>query len=196
MNSPRNTSKDDPMMILMDAMIMGTSGAIERQEARGQRELVNSEVLPTKMRPPEFRTAIEEAGGKVLDAVKGDDLFTNVTLPAGWKKESTDHSMWSKLVDEKGRERASIFYKAAFYDRDAFLNGNTRFGIGRDYDRKDEGGRELYYVTDGGVRQSQEFAGARKSRENGWRSEGAELADAWLTEHYPDWRNPGAYWDA
>jgi hypothetical protein len=28
--------------------------------------------------------------------------------------------MWSSIVDDKGKEMVSIFYKAAFYDRDAF----------------------------------------------------------------------------
>ena len=75
-----------------------------------------------------------------------DDLFVEVTLPAGWKKEATDHSMWSKLVDDKGRERASIFYKAAFYDRDAHINITQRFhcmtqpvgGYGQDTPRTHE----------------------------------------------------------
>jgi hypothetical protein len=44
-----------------------------------------------------------------------------VSLPPGWKVVPTDHSMWSDLVDAKGEKRASIFYKAAFYDRDAFI---------------------------------------------------------------------------
>ena len=29
--------------------------------------------------------------------------------------------MWSDLLDDKGVKRGSIFYKAAFYDRSAFL---------------------------------------------------------------------------
>ena len=45
-----------------------------------------------------------------------------VKLPAGWKKQATDHSMWSKLLDESGAVVASIFYKAAFYDRIAEMN--------------------------------------------------------------------------
>jgi len=53
---------------------------------------------------------------------KVDDLFTSVTLPEGWHKEATEHAMWSKLIDDQGRERASIFYKAAFYDRSAFMS--------------------------------------------------------------------------
>jgi hypothetical protein len=35
---------------------------------------------------------------------------------------NSDHAMWSYLVDELGRERVSIFYKAAFYDRSAHMS--------------------------------------------------------------------------
>ena len=68
-----------------------------------------------------------------------DDLFMEVELPTGWSLKRTDHSMWSNLIDNKGRERASIFYKAAFYDRDAFINFNRRFHISsekHDYDEE------------------------------------------------------------
>jgi predicted secreted protein len=29
--------------------------------------------------------------------------------------------MWSYIVDDEGTQRVAIFYKAAFYDRDAFM---------------------------------------------------------------------------
>jgi hypothetical protein len=61
----------------------------------------------------------------------------SVKLPEGWHIKATDHSMWSNLVDDKGRNRASIFYKAAFYDREAFLSFNRRFSMSyiiADYD--------------------------------------------------------------
>lgn len=116
--SVRNTTAQDSLINMMETMF---EGGIERQEARGQQELVNSEVLPTDGL---FRNKAEfEALGFVIgEVVQGDPIFTNVKLPAGWKKQATDHSMWSKLVDETGKERASIFYKAAFYDRSAHIN--------------------------------------------------------------------------
>src|SRR6185436_8068032 len=45
------------------------------------------------------------------------------------KKIATDHSMYTDLVDDKGRVRASIFYKAAFYDRKADISFKRRFSI-------------------------------------------------------------------
>lgn len=58
-----------------------------------------------------------------------DDLFYSVELPEGWKVEATDHHMWNNLFDDKGRRRANFFYKAAFYDRDAFINFEHRYSF-------------------------------------------------------------------
>jgi len=48
-----------------------------------------------------------------------DPLFRPATLPDGWTKEGSDHDMWSYVVDELGRRRVGVFYKAAFHDRHA-----------------------------------------------------------------------------
>jgi len=95
--------------------------------------------------------------------------------------------------------RATMFYKDAFYDRDAFLNTTRRFGVTMDHDYLNEVGAIRFNVTDGGevVFTSEEqdyhvkydneyFAMERKAR--------AE-AEAWLDERYPDWRSSAAYWD-
>jgi hypothetical protein len=99
--------------------------AIEAQEAQGQKELAKSSQLPVKVNSPRGANATEQyqaLGIKVVGKSKWDDVFLDVELPEGWAIKPTDHSMWSKLVDAEGNERASIFYKAAFYDRDAFIN--------------------------------------------------------------------------
>ena len=97
----------------------GNPGAIGRQEAKGQQELVNSEVLPTDCNSwPKLR----ELGVVTSGSVAGDDMFMHVTLPPGRTKKATDHSMWSELLNEKGEVVADIFYKAAFYDRSAHMS--------------------------------------------------------------------------
>lgn len=101
-------------------LLGGNPKAIEAQESRGQDQLVNSHDLPVDCRPD--RTALEAAGVKFGEPHKGDPLFCRAELPAGWTKRATDHSMWSELVDADGKVRANIFYKAAFYDRDAFMS--------------------------------------------------------------------------
>ncbi len=91
-----------------------TPGGIEAQEVAGQIAFVANETLPK-----DGIECVKAMGVKVLDAA--DDLFVNVQLPDGWRKKPTDHSMWSELLDDKGVKRAAIFYKAAFYDRSAFI---------------------------------------------------------------------------
>ncbi len=110
-------------------LLGGNPNAIEEQESEGQNELIASLQLPRKCNSPygtNTATQYHKMGIKVFTTSKGDDLFLGVKLPDGWKKESTDHSMWNNLVDDKGRIRAKFFYKASFYDRDAFVNFERR----------------------------------------------------------------------
>lgn len=113
-NQVRNTATADPLINLLDNVM---PGGIERQEAVGQHELVNSDALPAEIHGD--RSVLEAAGVVFGELVKDDPLFVNVTLPEGWKKVATDHSMHSDLLDADGKRRAGIFYKAAHYDRRA-----------------------------------------------------------------------------
>lgn len=99
----------------VNARIASTPGGIEAQEKAGQSNFVNSQTLPIP--DGETRARLEAMGVQFGDPV--DDIFVNATLPAGWQKIASDHSMWSSLVDAQGKKVASIFYKAAFYDRRA-----------------------------------------------------------------------------
>lgn len=125
MSRIENTSKrfrDNPVaegMLLLAQGMGGNPGAgIEAQERTGQSQLVHSDRLPAKMGDQ----AAYEALGFTFGPVDEDDpLFRPATLPQGWEKRATDHSMGSVIVDTLGRERVSIFYKAAFYDRDAHM---------------------------------------------------------------------------
>lgn len=122
---PRDTKREDPLITFLGAMACVNKGGspsdfILEQEAKGQREMVNSDVLPIKInsgKKEDFETL-----GFVFGDGKIDDLFRPATLPEGWKREGSNHDMWSYIVDENGVQRVSIFYKAAFYDRDAFMN--------------------------------------------------------------------------
>lgn len=121
----RNTTADmnDPlnvMLLLGEAMLTGTADtSIEAMEKRGQTELVNSDRLPvdTDGADAEF----EALGFTFGEPDPGDPLFRPAALPDGWTRQTSDHDMWSYLLDEHGRRRVAIFYKAAFYDRSAFM---------------------------------------------------------------------------
>ena len=94
-------------------------GGIEQQEADGQRDLCRDLV---KL-PVDGSNDKRLAGMGIVfgDAIPGDGIFRSATVPNGWKLRPTEHSMWSELVDDAGTVRASVFYKAAFYDRSAFI---------------------------------------------------------------------------
>jgi len=105
-----------------DWLFGGNPNAIEAQEQYGQRELVKSSQLPAENNRSVSTVAeYEKLGIKVIGKSEGDELFVDVKLPEGWKIEATGHSMWSDLNNEKGEQVASIFYKAAFYDRRAHV---------------------------------------------------------------------------
>ncbi len=115
-----NTSKCDPQLHyigMTNASLYDDCGElyITGMEAAGQEHLVASTELPAKGPWDE----LVKLGFVRGEPVPGDDLFVHADLPVGWRKERTDHSMHTKIVDERGVERVSIFYKAAFYDRRA-----------------------------------------------------------------------------
>ena len=181
-------SKPDPLIMLVEAMAVGTDAMITRQEAQGQRDLVNSAVLP--------RDGIEQAaqmGVEVGEPV--DDLFVSVVLPAGWRKVATSHSMWSDLLDDQGRKRAAIFYKAAFYDRSAHMSVCRAINVTRRYSDDDQvsmavvRGDVVLFETESIDRSvmGKDYFDLINTHE--------QAATAWADTHYPNWRDVGAYWE-
>ena len=125
-----NDMRDDPaesLALLADALVTGSASSfIEGQERDGQRQLLVSDRLPVKINTfhqsqAEAQAEFEALGFTFSNPDPGDPMFRPATFPEGWKRKGSDHAMWSYLVDEHGRNRVSIFYKAAFYDRDAFM---------------------------------------------------------------------------
>lgn len=195
--------KDDPLDVLLTAMVTGdTSKAITDSEARGQRELVNSTVLPKKLIQC-TREQFEKMG--IVFGEDADDIFVYVTLPPGWNKAPDKHSMWSHLLDDKDRRRASIFYKAAFYDRSAHMSICRRYSFSA-YMYADRDGNIIEYPEKGDPpcfatwilddEKPIKLIDVRTYKYGGTESDKCEkLAYAWLQEHYPLHNDPLAYWD-
>lgn len=120
MSYVENTSNRDALLHLLGTLENrdDPSRYITDMEAAGQRQLVNSDQLPTDCGDEQ---PYLDLGFVFAEVVDGDPLFRHVTLPDGWKREGADHAMWSNLLDGEGRRRVSIFYKAAFYDRRAAM---------------------------------------------------------------------------
>lgn len=169
-------------------MVATTPGGIEAQEKAGQIEQSFLETLPIEGTIKASYSATKatwEALGFVFGD-KADDLFVNVQFPKGWRKKPTYHPMWSYLLDDKGRERAAIFYKAASYDRSAHVSFNQRFCIGR---------YENDQVTIKDCGKVIEVIGSHEPRDYKAMDALEARARERLKEHYPDWNNPCAYWD-
>lgn len=132
---PEDTSKRSPFAHLLGASAMGSSNYIEEMEASGQKQLIDSQEIP-RVWHGFTEKLLKELGFDVPPSPQTDrgDIFRPAVLPKGWSKKGSDHSMWSYIVDERGFRRFSIFYKAAFYDRSAFMNIERRFMVTRDYE--------------------------------------------------------------
>ena len=181
-------------------IVASTPGGIEAQEAAGQQTFVNSETLPKEMLHGCTKEKLIGMGIEFKE--DADDLFVNVILPCGWKKQATNHSMWSGLFDDKGRKRAAIFYKAAFYDRSAHIALNRRFNITNEpedryksdmsYENRREGNwygvvtdcDEIIFKTNPIKNPSYEQEDKLEQK-----------AKEWLEEKYPNHLDLLAYWD-
>lgn len=209
------------------------SKAIEDQERRGQQAVVRGQRLPKKVNSHSIpndlffkgvadsmsyeerkiitdqnsinytKEQYEKMGIKIIEEC--DDLFWTVALPEGWEIKATDHTMWNELIDNKGRKRANFFYKAAFYDRDAFINFSTRFQVGvghiadageeydiwvnSDYQGTVKDGDKVIYAT-ACVPTTGSYTGDDKVQE-----ELRAKLKIFMQEHYPDYEDIHAYWD-
>ena len=203
--SPINTSPG--VDTLLANSLLNKTGSIEQMEARGGAEVAaQRERLPTDRLN---REQAEKIGIQVHEVDENDPIWTRVTLPKGWIIQRTDHDMWNKLVDDQGRERASIFYKAAFYDRSAHMNFCQRYHVdcyGDDCSKppRKEGepyGDETHRraivrdTADDKVLFTTDWLELADPRDWDAEEKIREEADEWLTSNYPDYRDPTAYWD-
>lgn len=213
MNKVIEESPEAAELVHLLAEADGTTGHIERSEARGQRHLVNSTQLPSEGTPggpdgyrktnPDDWTAMGIEFGPLVEG----DIFRDATLPEGWKVEATDHAMWSKLLDEHGRERASIFYKAAFYDRKAHIDLCSRFTMRRVYNEshnwtgQDEvldGGKRVFVTPEVDAAKLEELNDYDQPYEERDKAQKAiqSICEEWLSaKGFPDYKNPALYWD-
>ena len=184
---------------------MGSSEAILAQEKEGARQFRDSDVIPRR-RDRISNEQLLKLGFKLGGNVEDDELFQYASLPPGWTRKETGHDMWTRIVDEKGRERFSVFYKAAFYDRSAHMSGNVRYGYRTNYDAP----IATVEIRDGDtVIQSftKEVKNTSRDKDNNEANkelrskyydaltECEEHARRWLETHKPQYSDWTAYWD-
>ena len=207
------------------------SNMIEEQEKQGQADTIKNQRLPLKVQvlPLEIanrgitkgmsfedrfritklnkinyaKEQYKKMGIKIIDTY--DDLFWNVELPKGWTTRATEHPMWNELIDDKGRLRAKFFYKAAFYDREAFIHFETRFHVQVNHVASPEEDFHIWNMSDyqGTITDGDKviYATERKAA-TGEYFEDAKITGSLLNEllcymqkHYPDYEDINAYWE-
>lgn len=231
----KNTDKDLAFLEMMLCAMSGESPsrAIENQEKRGQEAVVRGQRLPKKANahtvPSEIRfrgvsndmpydERQEIVDHNIYEYTKEqyekmgigvgrdyDDLFWSVSLPVGWEIKATDHTMWNELIDDKGRKRGTFFYKAAFYDRNAFINFETRYKIESTHIADSEEDYEVWsksdhvgYVKDGDtILYQTELIPAIDDFSKDYEIDRALYAELekYMAVHYPEWEDTQAYWD-
>lgn len=184
-----------------NAVIAATPGGIQAQERAGQVLLTSGfDRLPKSFgyRGEFPREILERLGFKIGPDI--DDLFVSVKSPTGWALRPTEHSMHSEIVDDQGRVRGGVFYKAAFYDRKANFTLRTRYQTDVEYKETTTGEWEDGYrravAKDNATGDILLAADWLKNGSDEWmKSEPDEmLCLAILDERFPDWRNVEAYW--
>lgn len=184
--------QSDAFDLLMNAMLHGTDKAVDIQERRGQKKAVANDTLPREGMH-EVGPLLEKYGGSVGDLA--DDLFVHVTLPNGWTKRATDHSMWNEVLDDQGRARISFFYKAAFYDRKAHCRLLRRFTIDRYAGDNDKVVTVSVADAKGEVEIAAEVELHPNDDDYNVRDDLAKEVQASLEEQFPNWQDPMEYWD-
>ena len=105
-----------------------TSDDIEASESAGQKMMIDSTQIP---KDGDWEI-LKSWGVSILG--DADDLFYNAQLPGGWELRSNGHALNTDLIDDRGRKRAALFYKAAHYDRRAeFFAIKDRFVVAQNW---------------------------------------------------------------
>lgn len=186
------TVEQNPELFMLQALVSGgdIGSIITDQEAKGQKELSQSQLLPTEG-IDDVGVMLRKYGGDVFDPVQGDEIFTHVRLPEGWKIKPFEGSPYhSNLVDSIGRKRAFIYYNAAFYDRSACIKLLRRFDSNPYL-----GG--LSPIKQGEIIDRAGIVKFRTPEISGPQALDTveEILDQFLDSNYPEWRSPFAYWE-
>jgi hypothetical protein len=176
-----------------------TPEGIERQEAAGQSAMAKAaDRLPLEINYPHGLTHAQVAEALGIQFGKTvDRVFIEATLPDGWKIVPTSHAMWSDLVDDKGRKRAAIFFKAAFYDYNAHISFECRYVIDGYVDDVGVDGVTMRkcQVVDKATDQPLWTSEAADDRDFKAQDRNREEATAWLNAQFPKHDDPFAYWN-
>lgn len=132
--------------------------------------------------------------------------FRKAVLPEGWKIKPSDHYMYSWVIDEKGRRRAQIGYKAqdnwvSFHLERRFSPSFAKDDEGESED--DKGATVVAVIQDSDrkeVWRGPTVPEVDKKKNPRWFEQptaldvACKLAEEKLVQIAPDWKNVEAYW--
>ena len=163
---------------------------LETVQNAEQNQARNNGLLPKDMRPS--KEAFESLGFAFEDI--GDDVLYHATLPDGWTLKS-DGGYWTYLIDEKGRERGSYFYKGAFWDRSGHMNLHTRFRVCDGHINSDNCDSPIkVYAKDADGSIIFDAGQCKEYYADGYEDKIKEVIE-YLNSNYPEWEDPTKYWD-
>lgn len=166
--------------------------------------------LPCRLRKPRH---VWQALGFVFYDPEIDDknkdnqkwLFQEVSYPPGWGNAPTKSHLWTDIIDEHGRVRGAIFYKAEAHDLRAHAVLYPRFSVGLDLsDRAMAQSTATMLIEDRLGLVNMRIDGLTKVNWAGDRAvaeaaSSAELAaerklKEWLDTNYPAWTTILGHW--
>ena len=153
--------------------------------------------LPLEINYPHGLTHAQVAAALGIEFGKTvDRVFIEAALPDGWKIVPTSHAMWSDLVDDKGRKRAAIFFKAAFYDYNAHISFSCRYVIDG-YVNVEVNGVKMRkcQVIDKATDKPLWTSEAAGNRDYDKQDAHRDQAKVWLDANYPKHNDPFSYWN-
>ena len=188
-----NNMEKDTLEILLRAL-SGEKNVLENFEKERGNLAARCNYLAKRMSPDK---EIWELLGFKFTEIPDDDVLYKAELPKGWKIVETDHHMYKDIVDEKGRKRGNMFYKAAIYDRSAHMSLEPRYGVKVDFDGK---GTETIYF--GNERERLYTAGTitNPANKDEWakynldRKNLLDKATLYGEDNYPGYDNVLSYW--
>lgn len=170
----------DAFQALALASVMGPSAALQHMEQQGLEASRREETLPSAM--SDDRATFEKMGIVFHEEVPGDPMFTKVTLPPGWRKEHTGHSMYLdcrrySVAANYGDKDSEAHARAVVRDGETEIWTTERVEITEE-NRRGVYNRKTHTYDVKPIRDQME-----------------DKAVAWLDENRPGWDSPLARWD-
>ena len=177
----------------------GENNVIEHMEAEGQQEAVRNTMMAKDMSPS--KEEWEKLGFAFTD-LPDDKVLCIATLPEGWELKATSHSMWNDIIDRNGMKRGSMFYKAAFYDRCAYMTVERRYEVCSTDVDGDYSTIEIYFGNEnerlfvaGQVHTPKDISREERKAIYVKTEKLKALAKRFGDENYPGWESVHAYWE-